>query len=64
MIEFYRDEAQEHRWHIISDDNGEIIAASSEGFSSRKVAEDNLRLTHQHSNLDDPETASKVVYKG
>lgn len=40
---YYIDSAGEHRWHVRGD-NGEIIDASTEGFSSRDKAEENYRL--------------------
>ena len=43
-IEFYDDAAQEWRWRIRSS-NGEIVAAASEGFTSKQGAFDNLKLT-------------------
>ena len=41
--EYYIDKAGEHRWRVRGD-NGEIIDASSEGFSSREKAEENYNL--------------------
>jgi uncharacterized protein YegP (UPF0339 family) len=42
-IEFYVDEAEEHRWRLRGA-NGEIIGASTEGFSSLAGAEVNAEL--------------------
>lgn len=42
-IEFLQDNAKEYRWRITSR-NGEIIGASSEGFSSFQNAKKNLAL--------------------
>lgn len=39
-LEFYTDAAEEHRWRLTSD-NGEIVGASSEGFSSTGEARRN-----------------------
>lgn len=40
-LSFYRDEANEWRWRITAN-NGRITHASSEGFSSKQAAVDNL----------------------
>ena len=42
-VEFYIDQAGEHRWRIRSV-NGEIVAASSEGFVSEHNARRNLEI--------------------
>ena len=42
-IEFLQDTAKEYRWRVTSR-NGEIIGASSEGFSSFQNAKKNLSL--------------------
>lgn len=42
-VEFYQDTAGEYRWRVTAD-NGEIVAASSEGFVSMQNAIDNARL--------------------
>ena len=42
-IEVYEDSKGEWRWRIRSENN-EIIGASSEGFSARSVAEENVYL--------------------
>ncbi len=42
-IEFLQDSAREYRWRIKSR-NGEIIGASSEGFSTMQNAKKNLSL--------------------
>lgn len=39
-LEFYKDKKGEHRWRRTAS-NGEIVGASSEGYSSKKAAEDN-----------------------
>lgn len=44
-LEFYIDNAGEHRWRLRCTSNGEIVAAASEGFSSLSVAKENLVLT-------------------
>lgn len=43
-LEFYVDDAGFHRWRIRAG-NGEIVAASSEGFATKQKAEENYRLT-------------------
>jgi len=43
MIEFYQDKQDKWRWRITAD-NGEIVGASSQGFSTRASADTNLRL--------------------
>ena len=45
MIRFYKDKAGEYRWEIKAD-NGETVDASSEGFSSKQNAVNNLLMTH------------------
>ena len=40
-VEFYEDEAQEWRWRVKANNN-EIIGASSEGYTQRRYAENNL----------------------
>lgn len=42
-IEFFQDNTQEYRWRVTSR-NGEIIGASSEGFSTMQSAKKNLSL--------------------
>ena len=42
--EFYQDNAKEWRWRITAA-NGEIVAASSEGFKSEGGAKSNYRIT-------------------
>ena len=44
--ETYQDNANEWRWKITAA-NGEIVAASSEGFKSEGGAEDNYMLTYR-----------------
>jgi uncharacterized protein YegP (UPF0339 family) len=39
----YTDTKTEHRWRLVGD-NGEIVAASSEGFDSRRNARENYQL--------------------
>lgn len=41
--EFYKDKAEEWRWRKKAANN-KIVAASSEGFSSKQVAVDNAKL--------------------
>ena len=43
-LEFYKDSAGEHRWTLTAD-NGEILCAASEGFSSRQNAQNNAMRT-------------------
>lgn len=43
-LKHYIDAAKEHRWTLKSD-NGEILCASSEGFSSHQNSENNTMLT-------------------
>lgn len=42
--EFYQDSSNEWRWRAISS-NGRIVAASSEGFSSKQNAINNARFS-------------------
>ncbi len=42
-IEFFQDKAKEYRWRVIAR-NGEIIGASSEGFTTFHNAKKNLGL--------------------
>jgi uncharacterized protein YegP (UPF0339 family) len=44
-IELYKDSAGEHRWRMKSKVNGQIVAASSEGFSDERDAVRNCYLT-------------------
>ena len=44
-VEFYEDSEVQHRWRIKAD-NGEIVAASSEGFTSKSNAVNNLLMTY------------------
>ncbi|WP_082830774.1 YegP family protein [Cochleicola gelatinilyticus] len=41
---FYKDNSGEHRWKKTSIDNGKIVGASSEGFSSKQKAKENARI--------------------
>jgi len=44
-LEFYMDEAKEHRWRLTAK-NGEIVGASSEGYKNKKECWENaLRVT-------------------
>ena len=43
-VEFYEDDAGEHRWRVFAA-NGESVAASSEGFYSQQGAINNAKLT-------------------
>lgn len=45
MVRFYKNKAGEYRWQIKAD-NGEIVAAGSEGFSSKQNTVNNLLMTH------------------
>lgn len=40
-IEFYKDQSDEWRWRVTAA-NGRIIGAASEGYTSKRGAEDNL----------------------
>jgi uncharacterized protein YegP (UPF0339 family) len=42
-VKFYQDKASEWRWNVVSS-NGNTVAASSEGFSSKHNAQRNLKL--------------------
>jgi uncharacterized protein YegP (UPF0339 family) len=42
-VEFYKDQAGEYRWRVISS-NGKNVAASSEGFASEFNARRNLEI--------------------
>lgn len=44
-VEFYVDKAGKHRWRVTAANN-EIVGASTQGFSSRQKAEENLQLLH------------------
>ena len=43
-LEFYKDDAGDWRWHVIAV-NGNLIAASSEGYENRGDAEENAALS-------------------
>ena len=43
-IEHYRDRAEKWRWRLVGA-NGEIVAASSQGFASRQKSGQNVRVT-------------------
>ena len=43
MIKFYKDKRDKWRWRITAENN-EIIAASSQGFATRRLAKNNLDL--------------------
>lgn len=45
MFRFYKDDKGEYRWQIKAT-NGETVAASSEGFSSKQNAINNMLMTH------------------
>src|SRR6185295_8848366 len=42
--EFYKDKGGKHRWRAISTANGRQVGKATEGFSSKKNAENNARL--------------------
>jgi len=42
--EFYKDKRGEHRWRAKSEANGQQVGKATEGFSSKKNAENNARL--------------------
>tara|TARA_R100001377_G_C3187193_1_gene109071 strand:- start:287 stop:448 length:162 start_codon:yes stop_codon:yes gene_type:complete len=42
--EFYKDAGGKHRWRKTSTVNGEIVGASSQGFSSRQNSVNNAKL--------------------
>ena len=44
-VKFYIDNAGEHRWHILGEDD-EVIHACHEGFSSKHNALNNLFINH------------------
>ena len=45
MFRFYKDENGKYRWQIKAD-NGEIVDSSSQGFSSKQNAINNMLMTH------------------
>ena len=42
--EFFKDKGGKHRWRALSNDNGRQVGKATEGFSSRKNAENNAKL--------------------
>jgi uncharacterized protein YegP (UPF0339 family) len=52
MIEFYKDNGNKYRWRVRGE-NGEIIGASSQGFASKQMAQNNVALL-----------ATAIVYVG
>ncbi len=45
MIDFYKDKAGKYRWRITAE-NGRIIGASSQGFASKQMAQENMELVY------------------
>ena len=45
-LTFYKDKRGKYRWRVVAD-NGKIVGASSQGFASRALAGENLRLLHE-----------------
>ena len=50
-LEFYQDKAGEWRWKLVAT-NGEIVGASSEGFSSKTAAVNNFLLVMTMGNAE------------
>jgi uncharacterized protein len=50
-VEFYVDAEGDHRWRVQAA-NGEIVAASSEGFETRAGAEENFRLVESFEDTE------------
>ena len=50
-VEFYEDKKQEHRWHILEDDEDSPVHACHEGFSSKHNALHNLFINHAMMNI-------------
>ncbi len=46
MIEFYVDEADEHRWRIVDEDDDDIVHACHEGFAAKAGALNNLLINN------------------
>ena len=46
MLEFYKSEKDDQWYWRLQASNNEIVAASSEGFSSRGACVNNLLMTH------------------
>ena len=46
LLVFYKDAAKEYRWRVVAP-NGEIVGASSEGFSSGAASRENAKLLGQ-----------------
>ena len=46
MIEFYKDKGDKYRWRIQAT-NGRVIGASSQGFASKQMAEENATLVFE-----------------
>jgi uncharacterized protein YegP (UPF0339 family) len=47
-FEIYEDDAGQYRWRLVHD-NGNIIADSGEGYSSRQKAEQGLRSVKENA---------------
>ena len=50
-LEFYTDNAGEHRWRMKAS-NGEIIAAATEGYASKQGAEDNFNRDRSNDKVE------------
>jgi len=42
-LTFYKDNGGKYRWRVVAD-NGRIVGASSQGFASKQMAEENTEL--------------------
>ena len=45
ILEYYNDEAGDYRWRVKNRENGEILAASTEGFADLRGAMDNYQMS-------------------
>ncbi len=55
-LEYYNDAAGDYRWRLTNRENGEIVAAATEGFSDLRHAMDNYELSR--------EAPAEVYYPG
>jgi len=46
VLRFYKGWLGKHRWRIKSENN-EIVGASTQGFASKQMGENNLRLVYE-----------------
>jgi uncharacterized protein YegP (UPF0339 family) len=51
VIEFYVDDAEEHRWRIVDEEDGAIIHACHEGFTAKTGALNNLLINSSMLNV-------------